>query len=464
MRHPAGHRRSVRLSLARRRSVALLIAALLGSNLAHQAVLPASAAEATGERPSNQQPRSVAAAASAPPGAAKPADFVEGDTLKIAFYEQLENGEDKWRGSAGRPVAPRGFHQRAELTGEYQVQEDGTISVPMLGRFTASGESFGSLQETLARPFEALIGRPGFVNVLSVEHQPIYVVGPVKNPGSFKYRSGMTVLHAVALAGGMRRIDVEPWQRIEAERQFESLHKSLQRVKRLLLRTNVLKSERDGGESAASEVTKLVGPRDAVSLAQEEKFGRGLVAISRKAQEAALVRGVDDARSELNARSGRVATFDESIKLRRERVQNIRQLVGQDIINRPVLIQAQGELSEVEDRRQQAQIDVEASRQRLSQAESELQKQRMEGKVELDKSIAAAQRDTTEAANDSEGLLDILRKLTANSGPTDAEGSLSYEVVRRGVTGAQTLMLPETAPLRPGDLVRVRSQSAELMR
>ena len=460
MRYWSGH-----CGRARHRHVrcagAPFVALLLATILSCQVATAVSAEAVPGDRSSNfQGPSTAPLPASAP----KPTDIVEGDALKIAFYEQLENGEDKWRGSAGRPVAPRGFHQRAELTGEYQVQEDGSISVPMLGRFKAAGESFGALQEALARPFEALIGRPGFVNVLSVEHQPIYVVGPVKNPGAFKYRSGMTVLHAVALAGGMRRVDVEPWQRVEAERQFESLHKSLQRVKRLVLHTTVLKGEREGDEGAAVEVTRLVGPRDAASLAQEERFGRSLIAISRKAQETALARSLEDARSELGARSGRVSTFEDSIKLRRERVQNIRQLVGQDIINRPVLIQAQGELSEVEDRRQQAQIDVEASRQRVSQVESELQKQRMETKVELDKSIAAAQRDTTEAANDSEGLLDILRKLTANSGPSDAEGALSYEVVRRGGAGAQTLALPETAPLRPGDLVRVRSQSAELMR
>ena len=73
--------------------------------------------------------------------------------------------------------------------------------------------------------------------------------------------------------------------------------------------------------------------------------------------------------------------------------------------------------------------------------------------------VATAQRDTTETANDSEGLLDILRTLTANTGSTDVDDQLSYEVVRKSRGGAQTISLPETAALKPGDLVRVRLQS-----
>ena len=45
---------------------------------------------------------------------------------------------------------------------------------------------------------------------VALERQPVYVLGPVKNPGAYKYAPGMTVLHAVALAGGLDRAPVEP--------------------------------------------------------------------------------------------------------------------------------------------------------------------------------------------------------------------------------------------------------------
>ncbi|TIU60966.1 MAG: exopolysaccharide biosynthesis protein, partial [Mesorhizobium sp.] len=64
--------------------------------------------------------------------------------------------------------------------------------------------------------FNQLLGRKGLVNILSLERSPIYVLGPVRNPGSFKYAPGMTILHAVALAGGLNQSSSEPWQQIEA--------------------------------------------------------------------------------------------------------------------------------------------------------------------------------------------------------------------------------------------------------
>ena len=381
-----------------------------------------------------------------------------GDVLRLAFYERLESDEDKWRGASGRPGAPRGFHQRTELSGEYQVQDDGTISLPMLGRFEAVGLTFDALQGKLAQPFEALIERKGFVNVLAVERQPIYIVGPIKNPGAYKYQNGMTVLHAVALAGGFLKAEPEPWQRVDAVRQFEALQKSLERVKRLAVRLTVLKGERDRDHSADAETSQLVGSLSSRDLTTEEVQTRALVNAKGKTESAALETMLADARSELDARIGRVKPFDESIRLRKERVQNIQQLVGSNIISRPQLVQVQSELSDAEDRRQQALIDIEAARRRVTQAEHALEQQRSQLRVELDSTLAAVRRDTTDVANDADGQLSVFKMLTANGKSGDLEGAPSFEIVRRRNAQPRVLPVSETASLQPGDLVRVTSR------
>jgi hypothetical protein len=57
----------------------------------------------------------------------------------------------------------------------------------------------------LAVSFTAVIGRSANIDVKIFDRSPIYVVGPVKNPGAYKYAPGMIVLHAIALAGGLDR-------------------------------------------------------------------------------------------------------------------------------------------------------------------------------------------------------------------------------------------------------------------
>jgi polysaccharide export outer membrane protein len=40
------------------------------------------------------------------------------------------------------------------------------------------------------------------VSIEVLNYRPFYIIGEVNNPGSFAYVSGMTVINAVALAGG----------------------------------------------------------------------------------------------------------------------------------------------------------------------------------------------------------------------------------------------------------------------
>jgi polysaccharide export outer membrane protein len=40
------------------------------------------------------------------------------------------------------------------------------------------------------------------VSIEVLNYRPFYIIGEVNNPGSFEYVNGMTVINAVALAGG----------------------------------------------------------------------------------------------------------------------------------------------------------------------------------------------------------------------------------------------------------------------
>ena len=145
----------------------------------------APAAPTTAELPKTVSP--APDAPSAPAGGL----FGVGDRLKVAFYERLDVEEDKW-GRTSSASALRSIVQRPELSGEYAVQDDGTISVPLLGSIPVANRSAQQVHADLEQTFEQLLGRKGLVNILSLERSPIYVLGPVRNPGSFKYAPGKT--------------------------------------------------------------------------------------------------------------------------------------------------------------------------------------------------------------------------------------------------------------------------------
>lgn len=89
-----------------------------------------------------------------------------------------------------------------DLSGEVSVSENGTIAMPLIGSVEAEGKSVSELEETLVKRLEDGYLHYPQVSVEVLNYRPFYILGEVENPGSYSYVSGMTVLNAVALAGG----------------------------------------------------------------------------------------------------------------------------------------------------------------------------------------------------------------------------------------------------------------------
>jgi protein involved in polysaccharide export with SLBB domain len=89
------------------------------------------------------------------------------------------------------------------LSGDFQVDGGGNISLPLVGNVPASGLTSAELSQRV----EEVLKRDNFLREprVSVEIQtfrPFYVLGEVRGPGEFPYSLGLTVLSAIARAGG----------------------------------------------------------------------------------------------------------------------------------------------------------------------------------------------------------------------------------------------------------------------
>ena len=90
-----------------------------------------------------------------------------------------------------------------QLTGQFRVDDQGRIALPLLGGVKAAGLA--------PQQLEALIGddlrrrkllRDPSVSVEIQAYRPIFVLGEVARPGQYPFQPGMTMLTAVAIAGG----------------------------------------------------------------------------------------------------------------------------------------------------------------------------------------------------------------------------------------------------------------------
>jgi len=88
------------------------------------------------------------------------------------------------------------------LSGEYEIDPGGYVSLPLAGTVKASGLSKLQLEQDLAKKFRGEFLRDPKVTVDVASFRPFYILGEVGKPGEYPFKSGLNVMSAIALAGG----------------------------------------------------------------------------------------------------------------------------------------------------------------------------------------------------------------------------------------------------------------------
>jgi len=91
-----------------------------------------------------------------------------------------------------------------DLSGEYRVANDGTIDFPLAGRIVVKGLEVGELQKEIIKRLKTgyLLNPQVTVMVMQWNSRKISVLGQVAHPGTVPYFPNMTIVDAIASAGG----------------------------------------------------------------------------------------------------------------------------------------------------------------------------------------------------------------------------------------------------------------------
>jgi polysaccharide export outer membrane protein len=96
-------------------------------------------------------------------------------------------------------------YKDAQLSQSLQVRPDGKVTLPLLGDIVAADLTPIQLRDRITGSLKEYVQNP-VVTVIVVEASPamVYVMGEVAQPGSIPMRGSMTVLQALAMAGGFK--------------------------------------------------------------------------------------------------------------------------------------------------------------------------------------------------------------------------------------------------------------------
>lgn len=89
-----------------------------------------------------------------------------------------------------------------DLSGEFEVNDQGMAALPLIGPVKIAGKTIGEAETLITAAYgkDYLVNPRVTVEVLN--YRPFFILGEVQKPGSYPYVNGMTVINAVALAGG----------------------------------------------------------------------------------------------------------------------------------------------------------------------------------------------------------------------------------------------------------------------
>jgi polysaccharide biosynthesis/export protein len=89
------------------------------------------------------------------------------------------------------------------LSAKVPVRPDGNISLPMIGDVAAEGRTAAELKREVAARLTPFVEKPVVgVMVTEVNAARFFVLGEVAHPGAFPVRGQVSVIQALALAGG----------------------------------------------------------------------------------------------------------------------------------------------------------------------------------------------------------------------------------------------------------------------
>lgn len=89
-----------------------------------------------------------------------------------------------------------------DLSGDFTVDGSGMVALPLIGNVEAGGRTLREFEQSIIHLLKPDYLKNPRVSAEVLNYRPFYIIGEVKKPGSYPYVNGMTVVNAVALAGG----------------------------------------------------------------------------------------------------------------------------------------------------------------------------------------------------------------------------------------------------------------------
>ncbi|MPQ93029.1 polysaccharide biosynthesis/export family protein [Thioclava sp. JE_KL1] len=376
-----------------------------------------------------------------------------------AYAEKLEAGDVvslnivEWRSVAGEMA------QWAALKGPYEISSDGALDIGFIGKVETKGREAEAVAEEISARLKDTLALTEQLDVqLSItQRAPVIVGGLARKPGPVDFTSGMTVRHALALAGGLTGVSGDGTMS-----QYLSIAAQEAQLARqegdLRLRIARLDAEQAGTTDANFPTAASLGQDGELRVAQEQSLLKLRLDSAKRKSE--LVDGqVTLLTQEIDKLQQKSKGLDHQRELIAEQRDKVAQLVDRGLSPSNRAIEAEQKLAAIQSQILDVDTAILRSRQALARAEND----RLDlgaGRITQllnDKQKAESElSDVRERLDLQRGLMRLAVPSAIGAGLAGEEGGPQLQVVVTPAGGgtAKTVADFDTR-LSPGDLVEV---------
>lgn len=353
-----------------------------------------------------------------------------------------------------------------DLNGEYSVNADGAVSLPLVGEIRAAGIGIKDLAKDISDRLQRRSGgteRP-FAAVEILQFRPFAILGDVQRPGEYPYRPGLRVIQAISLAGGYYRPTDPGLLRLGRDIAMAKgdINSFTLKQAQLIARTARLTAALAGHDDLAPppELAAQADDPEIVAIIDRERAALAVERKTAKSEQAALEeirslyqREIESLRGQIEAEKQQQATVQQQLK-------EINSLSAKGLALSATQLSLERTLAQVVNERMGTETSIVRAQENITLAEQRVREQALERDRRNERDLQNAKADLVEVRSRLETANDLLTEAQINA-PAEARERLMElprartTVLRKNGDSTREFEADDATLVEPDDIIKV---------
>ena len=352
-----------------------------------------------------------------------------------------------------------------DLAGEYTVNPDGVVSLPLIGNINVVGLNLNDLAREISDRVQrrSAAAERAFAAVEIAQYRPFAILGDVQRPGQYPYRPGLTVLEAISVAGGYYRADGSGQLRRDVALATGDINTQKAKLNRLIAHEARLNAVLDRREDIPlpPELAKLKDDPAVSAMIKNEQAALALENEMKRTEREAFETVRSLYKAEIGSLRGQVEALSQEKESIGTQLNQLRSLAAKGLALSPTTFALERSFAQVSNEQMSAETAIVRANENITLAEQHMDQLRQE-RDRLNSNDLQQTRNELAEVHAKIGAATLLLDEALIDAPAEARQRLSpdgerphFIILRRDGDAIKQIVADETTFVAPDDVINI---------